>query len=118
MTKIMFRYEFIGSNVISINLKNGYSVNAITKWDRDENTYRMSLYLKGDTYDVWDLIEEKDNIKIHTDKKTLFSDVTKIITGYQLEGFFDNYIKRYDYMMKCFDKGNDFFESSRDTNAN
>ena len=42
----MFRYEFIGSNVISINLKNGYSINAITKWDRDENTYRMSLYLK------------------------------------------------------------------------
>lgn len=108
----MFRYEFIGSNVISINLKNGYSINAITKWDRDENTYRMSLYLKGDTYDVWDLIEEKENIKIHTDKKTLFSDVTKIITGYQLEGFFDNYIKRYDYMMKCFDKGNELFESS------
>ena len=55
----MFRYEFIGSNVISINLKNGHSVSAVTKWDREENTYRMTLYLKGDTYDVLDLIEEK-----------------------------------------------------------
>lgn len=114
----MFRYEFIGSNVISINLKNGHSVSAVTKWDREENTYRMTLYLKGDTYDVLDLIEEKENIVIHTDKKTLFSDVTKIITGYYLEGFFDNYIRRYDYMMKCFDKGNEFFESTGDKDDN
>lgn len=117
MTKIMLRYEFIGSNVISINLKNGYSVIAVTKWDRDENTYRMNLYLKGDTYDVWDLIEEKENIKINTDKKALFYNVSKIVTGYHLEGLFDHYIKRYDYMMKCFDKGNEFFESFGDTNA-
>lgn len=68
----MLRYEFIGSNVISININNGFSVIAITKWDREENTYRMSLYLKGDTYDILDLIEEKENIKINTDKKTLF----------------------------------------------
>lgn len=114
----MFRYEFIGSNVISINLKNGHSVNAVTKWDREENTYRMTLYLKGDTYDVLDLIEEKENIVIHTDKKTLFYDVTKIVTGYYLEGFFDNYIRRYDYMMKCFDKGNEFFESTGDKGDN
>lgn len=114
----MLRYEFIGSNVISINLKNGHSVSAVTKWDREENTYRMALYLKGDTYDVLDLIEEKENIVIHTDKKTLFSDVTKIVTGYYLEGFFDNYIRRYDYMMKCFDKGNEFFESTGDKDDN
>lgn len=114
----MFRYEFIGSNVISINLKNGHSVSAVTKWDREENTYRMTLYLKGDTYDVLDLIEEKENIVIHTDKKTLFSDVIKIVTGYYLEGFFDNYIRRYDYMMKCFDKGNEFFESTGDKDDN
>lgn len=114
----MLRYEFIGSNVISINLKNGHSVSAVTKWDREENTYRMTLYLKGDTYDVLDLIEEKENIVIHTDKKTLFSDVTKIVTGYYLEGFFDNYIRRYDYMMKCFDKGNEFFEFTGDKDDN
>ena len=118
MTKIMLRYEFIGSNVISINLKNGYSVIAVTKWDRNESTYRMSLYLKDDTYDILDLIEEKENNKINTDKKTLFSDVSKIVTGYYLEGFFDNYIKRYEYMMKCFDKGNEFFESSSETKDN
>lgn len=113
----MFRYDFCGNNVISIDLKNGYSIIAITKWDREIETYRITLYLKGDTYDVLDLIEEKENIKIHTDKKALFSNVTKIITGYYLDGFFEHYIKRYEYMMKCFDKGNEFFESVGENNA-
>lgn len=113
----MLRYELMGNSIISVNLKNGYSVNVISKWNKDENAYRMSWYLKGDTYDTWDLIEEKDNILIRSDKKTLFADVTKIITGYLIDGFFEHYIKRYEYMMKCFDKGNEFFESVGENNA-
>lgn len=113
----MFKYDFIGNYIISINLKNGYSINAITKWDRDKSTYMMTLYLKGDTYGILDLIDEKENIQINTCKNTLFSDVTKIVQGYYLEGFFDYYIKRYEYIMKCFDKGNDFFESTEYKNA-
>ena len=112
----MSEYGIRIKNLISINLKNGYSIIAITKFDRNENTYRLTLYLKGDTYDVWELIEKKENAKIHVNKSTLFSDVVKIITGYYVDGVFDYYIERYDYMMKCFDKGNEFFESLGDSN--
>lgn len=114
---LMLRYKLIGNSIISVNLKNGYSVNVISKWNKDENAYRMSWYLQGDTYDTWDLIEEKDNVLINSDRKTLFFDVTKTITDCLVDGFFEHYIERYEYMMKCFDKGNEFFESAGENNA-
>lgn len=99
----MLRYEIIGNSIISVNLRNGYSVNVISKWIKDESAYRTSWYLQGDTYDTWDLIEEKYNVLINSDRKTLFFDVTKTITECLNDGFFEHYIKRYEYMMKCFE---------------
>ena len=46
----MLRYKNLGNSVISVNLNNGYSVVAISIWDRGDNVYRTTLYLKGDTY--------------------------------------------------------------------
>lgn len=112
----MLRYKTLGNSVISVNLNNGYSVVAISIWDRVENVYRTTLYLKGDTYDTLDLIEEKEGIVVKADMKTVKSELTKIITNLLTDGFFKHYIERYDYMMKCFDKGNEFFESIGDTN--
>lgn len=112
----MLRYKTLGNSVISVNLNNGYSVVAISIWDRVENVYRTTLYLKGDTYDTLDLIEEKEGIVVKADMKTVKSELTKIITNLLTDGFFKHYIERYDYMMKCFDKGNEFFESIGDAN--
>ena len=112
----MLRYKTLGNSVISVNLNNGYSIVAISIWDRVENVYRTTLYLKGDTYDTLDLIEEKEGIVVKADMKTVKSELTKIITNLLTDGFFKHYIERYDYMMKCFDKGNEFFESIGDTN--
>ena len=112
----MLRYKTLGNSVISVNLNNGYSVVAISIWDRGENVYRTTLYLKGDTYDTLDLIEEKEGIVVKADMKTVKSELTKIITNLLTDGFFKHYIERYDYMMKCFDKGNEFFESIGDAN--
>lgn len=112
----MLKYNFLGNSVISVDLKNGYSVIAISKWNKDEEIYRTSLYLKGDTYDILELIEEKENIKIYSDKKSLFVNLSKIITGYFVNGFFNKYIARYEYMMECFNKGNEFFETYGGTN--
>lgn len=108
----MLKYDFMGSSVISVNLKNGYSIIAFSKWDNENKAYKTSLYLKGDTYDTLELIEEKENMKVYADKKTLSIILSKIITGYFTDGFFDKYFARYEYMMKCFDKGNEFFETS------
>ena len=106
----MLRYEFIGNNVISVKLYNSYSVIAISKKDRDEDCYYISLYLKGDTYDTLDLIEQKDHVRIEADVKEIVNRVAEMITDLNHDGFFDYYIKRYEYMMNCFDKGNELFE--------
>lgn len=106
----MLRYKILGNSVISVNLNNGYSVVAISIWDRGENNYKSTLYLKGDTYDTLELIESKEGITVNADMKTLKLELTNIITNLLTDGFFKKYIERYEYMMKCFDKGNEFFE--------
>ncbi len=110
----MLRYKFLGSNIISVDLNNGYSVVAISLWDRESKNYLTTLYLKGDTYDTLELIETKENVVIHADMRTIKTEVTKMITELLTDGFFKHYIDRYQYMMKCFDKGNEFFEESDD----
>ena len=112
----MLRYKNLGNSVISVNLNNGYSVVAISIWDRGDNVYRTTLYLKGDTYDTLELIEGKEGMVVKADMKTIKGELTKIITNLLKYGFFKHYIERYVYMMKCFDKGNEFFESIGDTN--
>lgn len=106
----MLRYKVLGNSVISIDLNNGYSVISVPLWDRENKNYLITLYLKGDGYDTLDLIETNENIIINADMKTIKLEVTKMITNLLAEGFFKRYIDRYQYMMKCFAKGNEFFE--------
>ncbi len=113
----MLRYRLLGNNVISVRLNNGYSVIVISIWDKGEKVYRSTFYLKGDGYDTLDLIEAKENIKVKADMKTLKVELTKMITQLLTEGFFKHYIERYEYMMKCFDKGNELFEATGNVNA-
>ena len=37
--------------------------------------------------------------------------VLKYVATLMEEGFFDYYMQRYDYMLRCFDKGNELFEA-------
>ena len=108
----MFRYDFLGGNVVSVNLCNGYSIIAISKRNKDENCYYSTLYIKGDTYDTLDLIEEKEKFVVHADIKDIAVKVTEMITDWFEKGFFDRYIRRYKFMMKCFDYGNEYFEKN------
>lgn len=113
----MLRYKLLGNNVTSVNLNNGYSVIVISIWDKGEKIYRSTFYLKGDSYDTLDLIESKEGIKVDADMKTLKVELAKMITNLLTNGFFKYYIERYNYMMRCFDKGNELFETTGDLNA-
>ena len=42
---------------------------------------------------------------------TIMAVILKQISMFLEEGFFDYYIQRYEYEMKCFDIGNDFTDS-------
>ncbi len=106
----MLKYENWGNGAISVPLKNGYYVVAFYQWDKLQVQYNVSLYLRGDTYDTLELIEEKEKVGINADVKNIKTKIAKMITYLLEDGFFNHYIRRYEYMMKCFEKGNEFFE--------
>ena len=109
------KYEkFNNSNeVITIDLHNGYSVIAITGFDVENKVYITTLFLKDNTIDTWKLIEKADKLVFHANNNTINSAILKQVSTFLEDGFFDSYIQRYEYEMKCFDIGNDLEESER-----
>ena len=109
------KYEkFNNSNdVIMIDLHNGYSVIAVTGFDAENRIYNTTLFLKDNTVDNWKLVEQSDKLEFHANQNTINSAILKQVSIFLEEGFFDYYIQRYEYEMKCFDVGNDLAESER-----
>ena len=109
------KYEkFNNSNdVIIIDLHNGYTVIAIKSWNPDEHKYYVQLMLKENTVDKWDLIEKAESIEFNVDYKIINKSILKHIATLLSDGFFDYYIDRYNYELKCFDIGNEIVEKER-----
>ena len=109
------KYEkFNNSNeVITINLHNGYSVIAVTGFNTENRVYTTTLFLKENTIDTWKLIENAENLEFHANHNAINSAILKQVSTFLQEGFFNYYIQRYEYEMKCFDKGNSIYEKER-----
>ena len=109
------KYEkFNNSNdVITIDLHNGYTVIAVTGFDDENRVYTTTLFLKDNTIDTWKLIENSENLEFHANHNTINSAILKQVYTFLQEGFFNYYIQRYEYEMKCFDKGNSIYEKER-----
>lgn len=109
------KYEkFNNSNeVITIDLHNGYSVIAVTGFNIENRVYTTTLFLKDNTIDTWKLIESAENLEFHSNQNTINSAILKQVSTFLQDGFFNYYIQRYEYEMKCFDAGNDLAESER-----
>ena len=109
------KYEKINNSndVITIDLHNGYTVIAITGFNTENRVYTTTLFLKENTIDTWKLIENAENLEFHANQNTINSAILKKVSEFLDEGFFDYYIQRYEYEMKCFDKGNSIYEKER-----
>ena len=109
------KYEkFNNSNdVITIDIHNGYTVIAVTGFNTENGVYTTTLFLKDNTIDTWKLIENAENLEFHANHNTINSAILKQVSTFLQEGFFDYYIQRYEYEMKCFDKGNSIYEKER-----
>ena len=109
------KYEkFNNSNdVITIDLHNGYTVIAITGFNTENRVYTTTLFLKENTIDTWKLIENAENLEFHVNHNIINSAILKQVSTFLQEGFFNYYIQRYEYEMKCFDKGNSIYEKER-----
>lgn len=103
-------YKKLADSVIAINLQNGYTVVAMELFNRETMRYKLTYYIKDDTIDILELIEKLENEEVVATHKTIHSVILRRVAILLSNGFFDYYIKRYEYGQKCFDKGNDYFE--------
>ena len=101
------------NDVIMIDLHNGYTVIAVTGFNAENRVYTTTLFLKENTIDTWRLIENAENLEFHANHNAINSAILKQVSTFLQEGFFDYYIQRYEYEMKCFDKGNSIYEKER-----
>ena len=107
------KYEkYRNSNeIITVDLHNGYTVIAIST--RENGSYITTLFLKENTIDTWKLIENAENLEFHANQNTIDSAILKKVSSFLEEGFFDYYIQRYEYEMKCFDIGDEIKQKER-----
>lgn len=109
----MLRYEIINRDTIEVDLQNDYKVIALAKWNYKEKKYYVTLLIHEQSVDNWSLIEEPERISLESDVKSIKNDMATLVTNLLTEGFFKKYIKRYEYELKCFDRGNELFEKER-----
>ena len=100
-------------DILTIDLHNDYSVIAIKSWNSEEHKYVVQLMLKENTVDKWVLIEKAESLEFNVDYKIINKAILKHVATLLSDGFFDYYIQRYEYELKCFDRGNELFEKER-----
>ena len=104
------RYDKIAEGVIGIRLSEGYTVIALRNWSKNKKCYVVSLYLKDDTVDNWDLMEKFEHLKVFVEKKDeriICSAITRAVTELYEVGELHYYIERYKYNMDCFNYGSE-----------
>ena len=100
-------------DILTIDLHNDYSVIAIKSWNSEEHKYVVQLMLKENTVDKWVLIEKAESLEFNVDYKIINKAILKHVATLLSDGFFDYYIKRYEYELKCFDIGYEIAEKER-----
>ena len=100
-------------DILTIDLHNDYSVIAIKSWNSEEHKYVVQLMLKENTVDKWVLIEKAESLEFNVDYKIINKAILKHVATLLSEGFFDYYIERYEFELKCFDIGYEIAEKER-----
>ena len=112
----MIRSKYKGIT-IEINLPEecgheGYSVECTYRYDKHNEKYLLSMWLKRNDIDSKFKIQsqEVDTQYITSNKYTITRDICTLVEHASLIGFFEEYIQRYEYEQKCFERGNELFE--------
>lgn len=112
-------------NTIEINLSNWGYKNYIAEcayyFDKPEGKYSLSMWLnRKDLEDRMKLSSKKiDTQYISGTRETIVENICRIVhqaaTVADEAGvtYFDKYIERYEYELKCFERGNELYEQER-----
>lgn len=109
----MLRYETEANVIVSIDLQNSYTIIAMARWDNEKKKYYTTLRLREKSIEKWDLIEEAIDVEMESDMKNIKRDIAQYTTDLLTNGFFTRYIERYEYELKCFDRGFQILERER-----
>jgi hypothetical protein len=110
MERLRYEYYKGCENILKMDIGNGYSVIAFKVWNRDEHRYFVEMYLKEDTISDLKLIEEAENLEFRANYKTIDSAILATTAKFIKEDFFDYYIGRYEYELRCSEIGNEILE--------
>lgn len=93
----------------------GYTVVCTYKYNTQFNKYSLEMELKykdiGDSFRIDR--QEIDTQYISGTRETIEDNIERIVNQACMSGFFDEYIKRYEYTFMCFEKGNELYEQER-----
>ena len=93
-------------DILTIDLHNDYTIIAIKSYNPDDHTYTVEFHIKERHIDVWNLIHEA-HTTFNTDHKTINSAILKHVATLFSDGFYDYFIERYEYDLKCAQIGNE-----------
>ena len=100
-------------DILTIDLHNKYTVIAIKSWNQDERKYNVEFRITENSIDKWDLIQEMESVEFNVNYRIINKAILKHVATLLSGGFFDYYIQRYEYELKCFDIGNEIIEKER-----
>lgn len=92
----------------------GYLVECRYKYNKNKEKYELSMWLKHnnilDTRFKIDY-QEIDTQYINSSKDTIQDNIGRIIEQASLSGFFEKYIREYEYTYQCYVRGRKLLEN-------
>lgn len=90
---------------IRFALTSPYSVECHYHFDRDNDKYRLTMYLLRN--DIPDLVYMDDQL-ITSTKETVERNIESIVFQMHRQNLFKKYIEKYEYMYRCMDIGDTY----------
>lgn len=91
----------------------GYSASCQYKYNKKEKKYSLSMWLKHSTMDQKYHVEYDgiDTQYISGTRETIRENICRIVKVMMEQSFFDYFIDRYEYDMKCCEKGAEILDA-------
>ena len=112
--KPKYKGQTVEINLSKWGYKN-YIAECVYHFDKHEGKYSLSMWLnRNDMEDRMRLSSKKvDTQYISGTKETIIENICRVVHQACMSGYFDYFVERYEYELKCFERGNELFEMER-----
>ena len=101
----MFRYENVATEVIKVDLQNGFNVFGMAAWNKKESYYEVTLYLQyGNIENLCLDLDHRKVIFKDSERKTIKHDMCKYINKLYENNEFVRTMNNIKFEASVFDK--------------